>query len=89
MTYTKNEGLRLGSAIALSGQILIFLATIVSYLLGAETYFNHPTALQVEGAIPLGQAVGIRAFGLAANTVTNSIVALIGWSMGNLMPTRS
>ena len=87
--YKWHEGLRLGSAIALSGQILIFLATIVSYLLGAETYFNHPTALQVEGAIPLGQAVGIRAFGLAANTVTNSIVALIGWSMGNLMPTRS
>ena len=87
--YKWHESLRLGIAIALSGQILIFLATIASYLLGAETYFNHPTALQVEGTIPLGQAVGIRAFGLVANTVANSTVALIGWSMGNLMPTRS
>ena len=87
--YKWHEGLRLGTAIALSAQILIFSATVVSYLLGAETYFNHPTALNVEAAVPLGQAVGVRAFGLVVNTVINSIVALIGWSMGNLMPTRS
>ncbi len=87
--YKWHEGLRVGTAIGLSSQILIFSATVVSYLLGAETYFNHPTALNVEAAVPLGQAIGIRAGGLVANTVINSIIALIGWSMGNLMPTRS
>ena len=87
--YKWHEGLRVGTAIGLSGQILILLATVVSYLLGAETYFNHPTALNVEAAIPLTQALGVRFFGLVVNTIVNSIVALIGWAMGNLMPARS
>jgi hypothetical protein len=87
--YKWYQGLLLGTAIGLSGQILIFLATVVSYLVGAETYFNNPEALNATAAIPVGQAVVARIGGLVTNTILNSIVALIGWAMGNLMPARS
>jgi hypothetical protein len=79
----------LGVAIGLSGQVLIFLATLGSYLAGAETYFNHPTALNVQEAIPLGQAMVARLITLAINTIINSIVALIGWSLGKLIPEKA
>ncbi|HEY7819704.1 MAG TPA: hypothetical protein VIG29_15895, partial [Vicinamibacteria bacterium] len=57
-----------------------------SYLLGAETYFNHPRALNVQEAIPLGRALLIRLGGLLFNPIFASIAALIGWSLGNLIP---
>jgi hypothetical protein len=56
-----------GAAIALSGQVLIFLATVFSYVAGVDTYFNHPTALNVPEAIPLTQALGARGLGLVIN----------------------
>lgn len=83
------EGVLVGATIALSAQVLILLATLVSYAVGAETYFNAPTALNVETAIPLGQALAVRAFGLVVNTITGSIIGLIGWSMGGLIPERA
>jgi hypothetical protein len=83
------QAMMLGIAIGLSGQILIFLSTLGSYLTGAETYFNNPTALNVQEAIPLGQAMGARAAGLVINPILNSIAALIGWSLGKLIPGKS
>jgi hypothetical protein len=78
-----------GAAISLFAQVLILVMTALSYLLGIETYFNHPTALNVEEAIPLGQAMGVRAVGLVANTITAAIVACIGWAMGKMIPAQS
>ena len=83
------QAMMLGLAIGLSGQILIFLATLGSYLAGAETYFNHPTALQVQEAIPLGQAMVARLIGIVVNPILNSIAALIGWSLGKLIPGKA
>ena len=83
-----SQAMLLGAAIAVSAQILVILATLGSYLLGAETYFNHPTALNVEGPIPLGRALVVRLFGLVVNTIVASIIALIGWAMGKLVPER-
>jgi hypothetical protein len=83
------QGVLSGTAIGLSAQILIFLATMVSYLLGAETYFNSPIALNQAAAVGIGQAVGIRLGGLVANTILNSIAALIGWAVGALIPEKS
>jgi len=88
------QAMMLGVAIGLSGQILIFLATLGSYLAGAETYFNNPIAIlgqggAVEEAIPLGQAMVARAIGLAVNPILNSIAALIGWSLGKLIPGKA
>lgn len=84
--YKWYQGMLLGVTIALSAQILILLATLVSYLLGADTYFNHPTALNVEAAVGLGQALAIRLFGLVVNCIVAAICGLLGWAAGNLIP---
>lgn len=83
------QAMMTGAAIAISAQVLIFLATLVSYLAGIDTYFNHPTALNVPEAIPLGAALQARALGLVINPIVASIVAVIGWAMGNLIPERT
>ncbi len=90
--YRFGQAMMLGVAIGLSGQVLIFLATLGSYLAGAETYFNNPIALvgpgATEVAIPLGQAMVARLIGLVVNPILNSIAALIGWSLGKLVPEK-
>jgi len=90
------QAMMLGVAIGLSGQVLIFLATLGSALAGAETYFNNPIALlgqgagvDVEEAIPLGQAMVARLIGLVVNPILNAIAALIGWSLGKLVPGKA
>jgi hypothetical protein len=86
------QAMMLGVAIGLSGQILIFLLTLVSYLAGMNTYFNHPIALvgpaATEEAIPLAQAMVARLIGIVVNPILNSIAALIGWSLGKLVPEK-
>ncbi len=84
--YKWYQGMLVGATIALSAQILILLATLFSYVAGAETYFNHPTALNVEEAVGMGQALGIRVFGLVVNTIMASICGLLGWLGGKLIP---
>ncbi len=84
-----HQAMMLGVAIGLSGQILIFLATLGSYLAGTQTYFNDPAALNVPEAIPLGQALVARLIGIAINPILNSIAALIGWSLGKLIPGKA
>ena len=86
--YRLTQALMLGVAIGLSAQILIWVSTLVSYLTGMHTYFNDPTALNVEAAIPLAQAMGRRTITLVINTIINSIAALIGWSLGGLIPAK-
>ena len=87
--FRLTQAMMLGVAIGLSGQILIFVATLGSYLAGAQTYFNDPTALNVQEAIPLGQAMVARLITLVINTIINSIAALIGWSLGKLIPEKA
>lgn len=77
-----------GASIALVAQSLILVMTFLSYVLGVDTYFNHPIALNVEEAIPLGQAMVARVVGLIVNTMTASILAAIGWAMGRMIPGR-
>jgi hypothetical protein len=89
------QAMMLGVAIGVSGQILIFLATLVSYLAGAQTYFNNPAALVVGSpenvleSVSLGQAMVARLIGLVVNPILNSIAALIGWSLGKLIPGKA
>ena len=84
--YGLKQAVLLGVTIVLSAQILIFAATVLSYLVGAETYFNHPTALNVPEPVGLVQALPIRLFGLVVNTIVGSIWAILGWLAGNLLP---
>lgn len=76
----------LGAMFGLIAQVVIFLATVISYALGIQTFFNHPTALNQEAAVPLAQAVAIRAPGLVIFPIINAIAATIGWALGGLLP---
>ena len=78
-----------GIAIGLFGQVLIFLATLISYIGGLQTYFVHWDALNVpEGtAVPMAAAMGARAGGLFfGGLVVPPIIALIGRALGRLAP---
>ena len=79
----------LGVVMGLAGQVLIFALTILSYALGLDTYFNHPTALNATEALSLGQAIGVRLGGLIGNTIGAGITACLGWALGGLLPNRS
>jgi|GEM_PF-1689089 len=67
-------------------QLVVLLSTVVSFLFGLHTYFNHPTALNQLAEVPFGVALGIRAGGLVANTLTSGIAGALGWAMGGLLP---
>jgi hypothetical protein len=84
--YTPLRAMGLGVMFGLASQVVIFAATVLSYALGAHTYFNHPTALNQPAEVPLGEAVLIRAQGLVFNPITSAIAALIGWALGALLP---
>ena len=78
----------LGVAMGLAGQTLILLLTAVSYALGLQTYFNHPTALNAEAALPFGEALVIRFGGLIGNSIGAGITTALGWALGGLLPRR-
>jgi hypothetical protein len=84
--YTWIQAVMLGFTIALGAQILIFVATVASYLVGTDTYFNHPIALSQETPVGLGEAVVSRISSLVINCVGAAIVGLLGWVAGKLVP---
>lgn len=71
-----------GYLIGLWAQVLIFLATLVSYLAGAEatSYYTHWDSLNVpEGtAVPMAQAMTGRAVGLVFGPILPTVAALLG-----------
>jgi hypothetical protein len=77
-----------GVSLGLFAQILIFLATLISYLGNLNTYFVHWDALNApEGTVvPMAQALATRASGLVFNSITSGIAALIGRLLGGLAP---
>jgi hypothetical protein len=78
-----------GYSIGLWAQILIFLATWLSYGAGIETsYFRHWDALNVpEGTIvPLGAAMMARVGGLVVGPIIAIIPAIIGRACSALAP---
>jgi len=87
--YSLKQAMMLGATIAICAQVLILLATLFSYLAGAQTYFNNPTALNQSETVGLGQALVGRLFGLVVNTIISGILGIIGWSAGKLLPERS
>ena len=80
------QAVTLGAMFGFIAQVVIFLATVISYALGIDTFFNHPTALNQESAVPLGRAIGIRAPGLVIFPIINAIAAAFGWALGGLLP---
>ena len=84
--YGFGQALLLGVLLGVSAQVVIFLSTLVSYALGLETYFTNPRALNVEAAIPMGQALARRAGGLVFGPLFDGIAAGLGWAAGALLP---
>jgi hypothetical protein len=79
----------LGMMLGLMAQVVIFASTALSYGLGLHTFFNHPTALNVESDLPMNEALVNRAFGLVAGPISNGIAAMLGWLMGAALPDRT
>jgi hypothetical protein len=78
-----------GVVIGLFAQILIFTATLVSYVADLDTYFIHWDALNIpEGTtMPMGKAMATRAGGLIAGPIMGAVVALVGRvAFGKLAP---
>ena len=82
--------LLVGLVIGLFAQILIFSATLVSYLGHFNTYFIHWDALNVpEGTVvPMSKAIGARAGGLVAGSILGMLAATLGRALGFLAPER-
>ena len=85
--YRLGEAVTLGALIGLTTQVVIFASTAISYALGLSTLWNAPTALNQAAAVPFGAAMVARATGLVANTILNSVAALIGYFMGGAIKT--
>lgn len=81
-----------GVTLGLYAQILIFLATWLSYLMGIETsYFRHWDALNVaEGTVvPMAEAMQARALGLVIGSLLPIVPAAIGRLFAGLAPQPS
>ena len=82
--------LLIGITIGLFGQILIFLATLISYAGGLNTYFVHWDALNVqEGTVvSMGEAMIKRVQGLVFGTILTPVVSVfVGRALSGLAPT--
>jgi hypothetical protein len=74
---------------AVVAQLVILLSTAASYLLGIDSYFNHPMALNRQAdPISFGAAMGFRAGGLVVNSLLNGIAGALGWALGGLLPSQ-
>jgi hypothetical protein len=83
------RALVLGVLLGVCSQIVIFLSTAVSYMAGIESFFNNPRALNVQEAIPFGQAMAARSVSFVVNTILNAIAGAIGYGIGAVGPKSS
>ena len=87
--FSIGQAVATGASIAVVAQLLIFGGTVVSYLIGVDTHFNHPVAIVGEDrAVGLGEAVMARGVGLVINTIIGCIAGSIGWALGKLLPSN-
>jgi uncharacterized membrane protein YhaH (DUF805 family) len=84
--YRLSQAVALGALFGFVAQVVIFLATVVSYALGIDTFFNHMTALNQQAPVGFGRALAIRAPNLLFFPVLNGIAAAIGWALGGMLP---
>jgi hypothetical protein len=82
------QAMRLGAVIGLAAQAVIYASTAASYAFGIDSYFNHPRALNVEAAIPFGEAMARRTAGLVMGVANAAVAAALGWVLGALLPPR-
>ncbi len=81
--------LLIGITIGLFGQILIFLATLISYLGDLKTYYIHWDSLNIpEGTtLPFGKAMMTRLQGLIFGTILTPVISVfVGRALSGLAP---
>jgi hypothetical protein len=80
--------LLVGVILGVWAEVLIFLATLVTYLGNFTTYYVHWDALNVpEGtAVPMAEALGKRAVGIVFGAIAPALIALFGRAAGKLAP---
>jgi len=76
----------LGATLGLVSQVVILVSTALSYMLGIDSFFNNVRALNVEEAIPFGQAMITRVTGLVVNTILNMIAGALGYAIAKVGP---
>jgi len=87
--FSWGGSLLVGYTIGMWAQILIFLATLLSYVMGIETsYFRHWDALNVpEGTVvPMATAMMTRVGGLVIGPIVATVAAAIGRACSALAP---
>jgi hypothetical protein len=84
--YTMAQALAVGMTIGLMSQSVIFVLTLLSYVLHVQTYFMNPRALNADGPVTFATAMAGRLAGLVFNTITHSVVAGLGWVAGAALP---
>lgn len=80
------RALAIGALMGAASQVVIFLSTAISYILGIDSFFNYPRALNVQEAIPFGQAMVARSITFVANVVLNVIAAALGYAIAGVGP---
>ena len=86
--FRLTQAIALAAILGLCSQVVILTATLASYALGIETYFNHHTALNIElpGPVPFEVALPRRLMAFLGNTLFNAIAGALGWALGALLP---
>jgi len=79
----------LGATLAIASQLVIFVSTALSYLLGLQTFFNNARALNAPQTLPMGQAMVGRAGGLVVNTIINMVAGALGWLIAGVVPRKA
>jgi hypothetical protein len=91
------QAMAVGFTLGLASQLVVLACTLGSYAAGAQTYYNYPFALNVEGVtlcgptpapVPLVSALPIRLGGLVGNSIFAGIFGALGWTIGALLPER-
>lgn len=84
--YRLFQAALLAYLLGLAAQLVIVLATALSYGLGMDTYFTNPRALNAEGPLTFAQAIVRRLGGVVANPFVAAVIGCIGWALGALLP---
>lgn len=84
--YSAGRAAILGMTLSFATQLVIVIATGLSYGLDLDTYFNHHTALNSEVPLAVGPAMLRRLGGLVGNTLFGSIAGALGWLLGGVLP---
>jgi hypothetical protein len=87
--YTVPRAMAVGATLALLGQAVILVMTVLSYALHLDTYFVNPRAIagaDAAGPISFLAAVGSRVGGMVVNVAMCAVAAAVGWVMGATLP---